>query len=225
MVLTLPVPRRLDSVAVAALHEALLDALTDARVVVLRGEIDFCLGLDLGIRDPDLAALRRYVSLLLRLRGAPRPTLAVVTGSALGGGLGLAAACDVVIAAPDARFGLPEALSGLVPGMVGPIVAERIGAAALRRLAIGTTSISAEEALRIGLIDRIAPDPVAVARAEARGLGRAAPDAVGWLKQVPAGLREAVEAGAAETAARILRPEVRAALEALNAGEAPWTAA
>lgn len=225
MVLTLPVPRRLDSVAVAGLHEALLDGIAAARVIVLRGDVDFCLGLDLGVRDPDLAGLRRYVSLLLRLRGAARPTIAVVTGSALGGGLGLAAACDVVIAAPDARFGLPEALSGLVPGMVAPIVAERIGPAALRRMAIGTTSIGAEEALRLGLIDVVAPDPVGAARGEARRLGRAAPDAVGWLKQVPSALREAVEAGAAETAARIVRPEVRAALEALDAGEAPWTTA
>ena len=119
--LVIAVPGRLNPASVATMNARLAD-LDDAPAVVLEGKPDlFCLGMTFdkvsASGDAGSAALRRnlenFAALLSGILNAPRPTLAVVDGRAFGGGLGLAAACDCVLASPRATFSLPEALYGL----------------------------------------------------------------------------------------------------------------
>lgn len=102
----------------------------------------FCAGADLG--DPsdqrwrlDLAPARE---LLARLRGSRLVTIAVVDGAAIGGGVGVAAACDQVIVGRKARFRLTEVLLGLLPAMVLPVLAERIGVHRAYTMALTATT-------------------------------------------------------------------------------------
>ena len=133
----------------------------------------------------------------------------------MGGGLGVAAACDVVIASEKARFGLPEPLFGLIPGLVLPLIRARIGGPALRRLTLGGESIDAAEALQIGLVDEIlsAGDLDSRVGEWTRRLKRAEPGAVarlkGWLadmdelaREVSRGREQLVELLGSEVVAR-----------------------
>lgn len=220
----LALPDRLDATSVAQLRAALDRAQTtpEVRVLVLQGaEGRFCRGLDLSAR-PDAAALLSFAELLLDLRESPKPTVALVDGEALGGGVGLLSACDVVIATPRSRLGLPEALFGLVPAMVLPLVQERVGPAAARRLALRGASISAAEARGIGLVDEVATEPELVLAEQARLLSRPAPGSVRWLKALPADVRAEVLRGAEQTRDRLADPRVSAAFAAFAAGELPW---
>jgi len=85
----------------------------------------------------------------------PLPTLAVVEGPALGGGAGLVAACDMVIASTKAVFAFPEARLGLIPATISPYVVKTIGARHAQRLFLTGNRFSAHEALRIGLVDSV----------------------------------------------------------------------
>ena len=84
-------------------------------------------------------------------------TLAVVEGAAMGGGCGLAAACDLVLAADSAQLAMPEVTLGLPPAQIAPFVAERIGERAALRLMATGQRIGAVEAARIGLVDEVVP--------------------------------------------------------------------
>jgi polyketide biosynthesis enoyl-CoA hydratase PksH len=153
------------------LMEAAISALIangDASLVLDAEGDKFCVGMDLA----EVAALaaashgtrglhEAFARVLARLGDVPALSIALVDGEALGGGLALAAACDVVIATDRARFGLPEALWGLLPANAGPLVARRIGLHAARRLALTTETVPVDEAHRLGLIDIRATDRVA----------------------------------------------------------------
>lgn len=94
-----------------------------------------------------------------RLEDLPCPTLAVVRGYALGGGLELALACDVICCDTSARMGLTEASLGFVPGWGGTLrLAERIGHAAAKRCFFAGVMLDAHEAHRLGLADRVCDD-------------------------------------------------------------------
>ena len=147
----------------AALAE--LDGDPEARVVVIRGagERAFCAGADLkGMfrTGSILEAREQYAGLARVLEAIPRmraPVIAQVHGYALAGGCGLAAACDLVIAADDAVFGLPEIKLGLLPLMV---LAPILRAAAPRRvleLVLTGRELPASEAMEIGLVTRVVP--------------------------------------------------------------------
>lgn len=91
------------------------------------------------------------------LEAMPVPVVAKVRGYALGGGLELALACDVILADGSGRFGLPEARLGFVPGWGGTLrLAERVGLGAARKCFYGSEQWSAEEAHRKGLVDGLA---------------------------------------------------------------------
>jgi enoyl-CoA hydratase/carnithine racemase len=163
-----------------------LDGDAEARVVVIRGSGDraFCAGADLkGMfrTGSILDAREQYAGVALVLEAIPRmrtPVIAQVHGYALAGGCGLAAACDVVIAADDAVFGIPEIRLGLLPLMV---LAPILRAASPRRvleLVLTGRELRAPEALEIGLVTRV------VARAQ---LGQA----VGETARTLAGLSPA----------------------------------
>lgn len=145
---------------------ALADADDRIRVVALSGAgPDFCAGADLEeIREAvDQGILASLVDaealgeLFLLLRRMDTPVIAVVHGSALAGGCGLATACDMVLAASDARFGYPEVRLGFVPAMVMAILRRSVGEKrAFELISLGET-IEAEVAESIGLVNRVFP--------------------------------------------------------------------
>lgn len=143
-------------------HEALeqlLDALQraeEARVVVLTGAGGhFCSGADLsGVEDRGFTDLLRKV--LAALRDDPRPVIAAIDGAALGAGTQLAVACDLRVATPAARFGIPAAKLGL---LVDHWSIQRVsllaGGGPARAMLLGAETYTGEDAARLGLVQRL----------------------------------------------------------------------
>jgi methylglutaconyl-CoA hydratase len=125
----------------------------------------FCAGADLeymrsiaGYGEAEnLADAGRLSAMLRSIRECPLYVIARVQGAALGGGAGLIAACDLVIASREAVFGFTEARLGILPAVISPFVIERIGPAHARALFPTGARFGAEDALRIGLVDQIVP--------------------------------------------------------------------
>ena len=97
----------------------------------------------------------RLARLMQTLNDLPVPTIALVQGSAFGGGVGLVACCDIVIAAEEAKFCLSEVKLGLIPAVVSPYVIAAIGEAAARRYFLTAEPFSAWEAQRLGLVHEV----------------------------------------------------------------------
>ena len=192
----------------------------------------FCTGLDVVSATQNSAedrtlGLRDFEASIVHLLTSENPAIALIDGDALGGGLGLAAACDLTIASPDARFGLPEPLFALIPGMITPVVRTRISAPNLRRMAISGESISAAEAHRIGLVDIVCErsDFDRVVAQWSRKFSRAHPPAIGRLKSWLAEMDDVVaeiKIGAAHLDELLADPEVQRRAERFRAGEIPW---
>lgn len=218
-------PPRLSWDAVAALHER-VRAVRRGTLTLAGADGVFCEG---GALDPASAGEPRpeeFAALLRAVEEAPVVVLALVDGPALGAGAGLAAAADVVIATPRARFGLPETVMGLVPAMVFPVLARRLGVARARRLALGAPPLTAQEALAQGLADEVDADAEAASARIRRRLARQDGDAVAALKQLVArhfSTGAAYEAEAAEALrARFASDETRRRLRRFADGGAPW---
>src|SRR5262249_37324365 len=109
------------------------------------------------------AANARFGALCAAFARTGLPTIAVLEGAVMGGGLGLACVADIVLAGASTQLRLPETTLGLVPAQIAPFLVERIGAAQARRLAVTGARLSAAEALAIGLVHEVHED----ARAEA----------------------------------------------------------
>lgn len=134
------------------------------RVVVITGAgDDFCSGADLSALqqvatasvEENLADAQALMELFLLIRQIQVPVIAAVRGRALAGGCGLATACDIVLAARSARFGYPEVKIGFVPAMVTAILRRNVSEKrAFELLALGA-EISADEAERLGLVNRV----------------------------------------------------------------------
>lgn len=137
--------------------------------------------------------------LLLRIERLPIPTIAAVNGYALGGGNELAMACDLRIAARNARFGQPEVALGITPGFGGTQrLARLVGKSRALDLILTGRVIDAEEAFRIGLADHLVPEGEALkaALALAKELGKKSPFALKQSKKaVQGGLTLAIEDG------------------------------
>jgi enoyl-CoA hydratase len=175
---------RLDNGKVNALSTALLGELADVAadltadppgaVVVTGSERMFAAGADIGEFGGPHEATRvgnAFRAALDAVAAIPRATIAAVAGYALGGGCELALACDLRVCAPSSRFGQPEILLGIIPGGGGTQRLPRlVGAARAKDLILTGRQVDAEEALRIGLVDRVADDPFAEARAWAAEL-------------------------------------------------------
>ena len=137
----------------------------DLRVVVLRGagERAFCTGADLKERaglSPDErgAHTALIMSAAETLAALPVPTIAAVRGFALAGGLELALACDIRLAANDAVFGLTEVRIGIFPGAGGPVRLPRVvGPGKAREMIFSGRRIDAAEAVACGLVERVVP--------------------------------------------------------------------
>jgi methylglutaconyl-CoA hydratase len=100
---------------------------------------------------------RRTVAAIRGLQLSPRPTIALIQGGCFGGGVGIAAACDIAVAAEDAVFALSEVRWGITPAPIIPLLVERIGARAAGRLALTGERFDAAMALRIGLVHELCP--------------------------------------------------------------------
>lgn len=151
-----------------ALHGELdrVEAGEGIRVVVLRGNgPNFQAGADLNWLDrvsksspeENLEVSRRTADLASRIDRLPVPTVALVQGGCFGGGTGLIASCDVVIAANDSRFAISETRRGMVPSIILPQLANAIGLRHLRRLAVTGEVFDPLEAMRIGLAHIVCP--------------------------------------------------------------------
>ncbi len=103
------------------------------------------------------ADARALADLLHRLATLPKPTIALVQGAAMGGGVGLVAACDIAIAAEDAVFALSEVRLGLIPAVISPYVIAAIGSRAARRYMLTAERFDARQALALGLVSAVVP--------------------------------------------------------------------
>jgi methylglutaconyl-CoA hydratase len=143
-----------------------LGARNDVRVVLLRGAgKHFQAGADLkwiravATESAEANEKASYATgdAVRRLNALPVPTVALVQGGCFGGGTGIVAACDVVIAAQDALFSIAETRWGLMAGIILPQLADAIGARQVRRYALTGERFGAEEARRIGLVHEVVP--------------------------------------------------------------------
>lgn len=211
--------RRLTAALIAAL--AALAARDDLRALIVTGagERAFCAGADLVERramspEERSAHTAQIAAAADALAGFPVPVIAAVRGYALAGGAELAIACDLRVAAADAVFGFPEVRIGIFPGAGGVVRLPRlIGPSRARDLLYTGRQIAADEALRLGLVDRVVPPAAAVAtaRALAAQIAESAPLALRALK------RALIEsAGAAEPLAQAIVARHRQPLDATD---------
>ena len=137
------------------------------RTLVLRGEgKHFCAGADInmmrdaGANTPEenRADSERLDRLFNGLWAHPCFTVGAVQGVALGGGAGLIACCDYVVATQNIRIALSEGKLGILPAVIGPYVYRRLGSATFRRLAMQASRVRGEEALRVGFIEALVDD-------------------------------------------------------------------
>ncbi len=230
---------------VSGLRQALDAAAADpnVRAVLLRGAGGtFCAGGDFGrfrslmaepapTQGPDPIAVfnRAFGAMLEVLASSPVLTLACVEGAAMGGGCGLAAACDVVLATDTAVLATPEVTLGLPPAQIAPFVAARLGDRQALRLMASGQRVNAQEALRIGLVDEVVPQAeidAALAHWQQR-LQRAEPQALRASKAILAQRRAGASLGdtldfAAGAFAQSLRSGTASeGLAALGAKRAP----
>jgi methylglutaconyl-CoA hydratase len=155
-----------DASLIAELAEAFVDV-GRARAVVLAGDgASFCAGADVewmraavgmsvADNERDAAALH---AMLAAVDACPVPVIARVQGAALGGGMGLCAVSDIVIAAADATFGFTETKLGIIPAVISTFVLPKIGESHARALFTTGQRFDAERALRIGLAHEVATD-------------------------------------------------------------------
>ncbi|HVT42575.1 MAG TPA: enoyl-CoA hydratase-related protein [Acidimicrobiales bacterium] len=164
---------RLDRPKANALSAAVLGQLHDAAaalaedppgaVLLWGGRRIFAAGADIVELDGAGASVgANFARALGALAAVPRATIAAINGFALGGGLELALACDFRVASEDARLGLPEVLLGVIPGGGGTQRLPRlIGSSRAKELIMTGRQVRADEALAIGLVNRVAaPDDV-----------------------------------------------------------------
>jgi methylglutaconyl-CoA hydratase len=157
-----------------AFDAALIDELAaafadvgDARAVVLAGDgSSFSAGADVEWMrssielsyDENVADALRLRAMLDAIDDCPAPVVARVQGHALGGGCGLVACCDIVVAEPSAQFGFSEVKLGIVPAVISPFARAKIGESASRRYFVTGERFTADAALRIGLVHEVADD-------------------------------------------------------------------
>jgi methylglutaconyl-CoA hydratase len=181
-----------DAALISEISEAFVDVGT-CRAVVLAGDgPSFCAGadvdwmcasadLDLDANVADANALRRMFE---SIDGCPAPVVAVVQGHALGGGIGLVACSDIVIAAAGAVFAFSEVKLGIVPAVISPFALRKIGESAARRYFVTGERFDASTAHRIGLVHEVTDDLDAALARVLRELRTAGPRAARHAKRL-----------------------------------------
>jgi enoyl-CoA hydratase len=205
--LTLDRPKALNALDAATLREIAravreLRRAGDVRAAVVTGagEKAFCAGADIAAMAAMSAEEGHAYSELghevfARIEALPFPVIAAINGVALGGGLELALACDLIVASERARFGQPEINLGLIPGFGGTQrLALRTGLARARELIYLGHMVNADEAYRIGLVDRVVAAGAVVSEAQrlAADLAAKPPVALRQAKRTTAMAAEAL---------------------------------
>jgi isohexenylglutaconyl-CoA hydratase len=238
-----------------ALSDALVEALSallervgadlEARALVISGAGGhFCAGADFagflalmqtapGQADDPIARYNRgFGAMLERVAALPVPTIAVVSGVAMGGGCGLAAACDRVIATEDATFAMPEVTIGVAPAQIAPFVVRRAGARRARWLMLGGARLKGADAQAQGLADVVVPSGGlgAALESELRLLATAEPAALRATKRIvnralEESLTDSLDAAALEFAGLLRHGAAREGIAATAGRRAPaWAA-
>lgn len=214
-------------------HCAAIEADRAVRAVVVSavGDRAFCVGADIkewSALDPRGFArdwIRRGHRAFDRLARLSAPSVAALSGHAFGGGLELAAACDLRVMRPDAALALPETSIGVVPGWSGTQrLARLLPEAVLKEMALAGAQLSAERAHALGLINRVADDPSAEARTLAAGIAARAPQATEiakWMISAAAGEDAAAGVDALAGAAMSASAEKTTGVEAFLAKRPP----
>jgi methylglutaconyl-CoA hydratase len=195
------------------------------RVVVLAGRGQaFCAGGDLSrmqqaakmTRATSKAEAGRFAKLLYRMHTYPKPLIARVHGAAFAGGMGLVAACDLVVASEEAEFCLPEVRIGLVPAMISPYIVRAVGEQQARRYVLTGERLAAREAQRIGLVHECVAAAELDARVEkfAAQLAQAGPQALARAKKLLARVAQAAITPKLSAATAAVLADVRAGEEA-----------
>jgi methylglutaconyl-CoA hydratase len=139
---------------------------SEIRVVVVTGKgKSFCAGADLNwmrrVKDysyeDNLRESLELSDMLYKIYSSPKPTIAKVNGTAIGGGTGLVAVCDIAVAADSAKFSFSEVKLGLIPACISPYVVKKCGEGKCREFFLTGERLSAEKALAAGLVNRVVP--------------------------------------------------------------------
>lgn len=178
----------------AVLNSAAAD--DSVRGVTLRGRGGvFCAGGDLAsfrdmatasreqIIDTSMAAARLFSA----INAFPKPTIALVEGAAMAGGLGIVCCCDVAFGIRSAMFGFSETRLGITPAQIAPYVVDRLGIATARRLLVTGARFDGDTAAGLGLLDGVANDVAELERLEdsvCDSVLRCAPGAIASTKQL-----------------------------------------
>src|SRR5437867_4445690 len=180
-----------------ALHDACvtLDADPSVRALIIKGAggrafasgTDIRQFLDFETREDALGYEARLTRVLSRLAGMSKPTIAMLQGDAIGGGLFIALACDLRLAAPHARFGVPVArtLGNFLARVSLTLLVSVLGPNRAREIVLTARLLDAQEAKMIGLIDRVHPAPELESRTRelAAGLAELAPLTIAATKE------------------------------------------
>ena len=218
---------------VNALSREFVDQLSEAaqrcesdsscRVIIITSEFPkvFCAGADIRELEqsrgsPDGSLIKLGQGLMDRLEALPKPIIAAVRGVAVGGGCELAMACDLRVAGTSAVFGQPEVNLGVLPGWGGSQRLPRlIGKTRAMEIMLTGETISAEEALRLGLVNLVAPDEQVLEAAKELAGKLAAKSATGL-----AGVKLAVQEGLSLSIAEGLKVEAKRFQEVAYAPDA-----
>ena len=244
--MTLNRPERLNALG-GTLREDMYDALLKAgadpnvgAIVITGAGRGFCSGGDVkSMSERDKAAASAPITdkfapirdrIILAMRDCPKPIIAAINGPVVAGGAGLLLASDIVVAAPEAKFGLPEPRRGIVAGMVAPLLGFRVGATHAANLLLTARMIEAAEAHRIGLYHEIVSADLVWARGQeiAGEIAHSAPESIQLTKRllnetIGEHLETLLTAGAADSATARTTEAAREGLAAfLEKREPRW---
>jgi methylglutaconyl-CoA hydratase/polyketide biosynthesis enoyl-CoA hydratase PksH len=193
--ITLSSPKSGNALSISLLEhltQSLKEAEADdsCRVILLQAEgDDFCKGLNLEAAFTkgdklDLAICQKFLNCLALICTSRKPVIAFVEGNVTGGGVGLVAACDLVIASEHTVFMLPEVLVGMIPALIVPFLLRRMTLGRVKYMTLSTRGIPASEAQVFGLVDEVARDEIAhTLNKQLQRLFRASPHALAESKR------------------------------------------
>ncbi|NQE34727.1 enoyl-CoA hydratase/isomerase family protein [Microcoleus asticus] len=227
----------LNSALISQLSLSLEEAINDesCRVITISAiGSDFCKGLDLeeafatgGL--PDQEFFKMFLDCLTLIHSSSRPVIACVEGNVTGGGVGLVAACDMVLASNNAVFMLSEALVGMIPAMIAPFLLRRLTPARLRYMALSTRGIPAPEAQIFGLVDEVASEGMSqTLNRQLQRLFCCSPEAIAQSKQYfeqlhSVDLHRQTEIALNQLMSWLKQPEVIEGIEIFTEGfSPPW---
>src|SRR3990167_888316 len=163
------------------------------KIIILNGNgKNFCAGADLNHMkkmstvsyDENLQDAKKLAELFYTIYSCEKPTICFAHGKTIGGGLGLLAASDIAIAAPDAGFCFSEVKIGLIPAVISPFVTQRIGYQAAKYEMMTAELFDSQKALKIGLIDKVDQDAMGFAEIMLANSQHAMQEIKAWLNKL-----------------------------------------